>query len=172
MHLAGNPAANDRNGTYDYLNVCPDGTVVIQDVNMANVLRSNYRHSTIWTDIHDNASIYDYGDIMVLPRKYGGNCLPLNEALSRGMPVIMTDVEPNSTFLPKEWLVPARSTGTFAPRFPIDIYEADYDALREKITWFQNCDMAAESRKADALAESISWTTMLPKWQKAIESVL
>lgn len=172
MHLAGNPAANDRNGTYDYLNVVPEGTVIIQDQNMANVLRSNYRHSTIWTDIHDNSSIYDYGDIMVLPRKYGGNCLPLNEALSRGMPVIMTDISPNNQFLPAEWLVKAQVVGQFSPRFPIDIYEADYDALREKITWFQNCDIEAESRKADALAETISWTTLLPKWRAAIEGVL
>lgn len=38
---------------------------------------------------------------MILPRKYAGLCLPMNEALMSGLPVIMTDIEPNNVILPK-----------------------------------------------------------------------
>jgi hypothetical protein len=41
---------------------------------------------------------------MVLPRRYGGLCLPMNEALLSGLPVLMTNMEPNNNILPKEWL--------------------------------------------------------------------
>jgi len=163
---------HDRNGTDDFLQACHDGTVTTQDEGFAQNLRRQYRHSTVWTDIHDPQTIYALGDAMVMPRKYGGNCLPLNEALSSGMPVIMTDVLPNSHLLPLEWLVPARIEGSFAPRFNIDIYQADHDLLYDKIAWLRGCDMAVESRKANAIADTISWSTLLPKWQAVIESVL
>lgn len=171
MHLAGNPAANDRNGTFSFMDACPNGTVVTQDEGLAGILRNRYRFSTIWTEVHDNKQIYEFGDVMVLPRKYGGNCLPLNEALSCGLPVIMTDVSPNNEFLPKEWLVPAQVEGQFAPRFPITIWQADHAALVEKIEWLQGADIAAMSRQANELADTISWKTLLPKWQEAIASV-
>lgn len=170
MHLAGNPAMHDRNGTYNFLDAYPTGTVVTQDEGLAGNLRNRYRHSTVWTEVHDNKQIYEMADVMVLPRKYGGNCLPLNEALSCGMPVIMTDISPNDTVLPREWLVPAVSSGQFSPRFPIDIYEADPVALREKIEWLEHTDISVLSRQADAIADTISWKTLLPKWQEVIDA--
>lgn len=172
MHVAGRPAANDRNGTYDFLDACPDGIVTTQNDDLAWQLRKRYRHSNVYTNITDPKLLYQLGDIMVLPRRYGGNCLPLNEALSSGMPVIMPDISPNNHLLPKEWLVPAHKDGYFTPRFDVDIYRVTPQDLADKLDWFRSCDMEAESEKANAIAESISWTTLFSKWRSAIESVL
>jgi hypothetical protein len=87
------------------------------------------------------------------------------------MPVIMPNISPNNHLLPKEWLVDARVVGYFEPRGRVDIYEVDPDDLHRKIAYVQE-NIKAESQKANAIADSISWTTLLPKWQEAIKSLL
>jgi len=172
MHIAGKQASNDRNGTWDYLYAYHDGIVTTQDEDLARHIRSKFRHSTVYTEIDKPQDIYQYGDILVLPRKYGGNCLPLNEALASGMPVIMTDISPNNNILPKEWLVKANYEGSFEPRTKVDIYSADIQELNLKIEHMRNLDIAHESRKAYDIAKTISWGALLPKYQEAIRSVL
>ncbi len=170
VHIAGKPASQDRNGTWDYLQACPDGLVTTQSEDLAKLIRNRYRNARVLTDIQTPQQIYRSGDILVLPRKYGGNCLPLNEALSSGMPVIMPDIEPNNHLLPKEWLVPATITGHFEPRTKVDIYSVDIQQLQKKIQYMQSIDMEQESLKANDIAESISWTTLLPKYLEVINS--
>lgn len=164
LHIAGNPATFDRNGTWDAMNAIPDGNVVTQNEELARHLRMKYRHSSVWTKVEDPNFMYNLGDVLVFPRRYGGNCLPLNEALSSGMPVIMPDIEPNR-ILPEEWLVPAEVTGSFEPRTKIDLYSVDPEALREKVEWFKNCQIETESIKADEIAQTISWEALKPKWE-------
>lgn len=171
IHLAGKPATNDRNGTWEFLRACPDGIVTTQSKDLAWTIRKRYRHSNVYTDVKDPQVIYSLGDIMVLPRKYGGNCLPLNEALSSGMPVIMPDISPNNNILPKEWLVPATKTDYFEPRGKVDIYSVDTQALAERIQWVKE-NIQTESQKANEIADTISWKTLKPKWEEAIRSIL
>lgn len=168
LHIAGKPAANDRNGTWDFLQACPDGVVVTQDKQLADRIRKRYRSSRVLDSVEDQNQMYQLGDILVLPRKYGGNCLPLNEALASGMPVVMTDIEPNNNILPKEWLVSASCVGEFYPRTKVDIYEAHPDDLRDKINYFTKANIQQESQKASDIADTISWETLLDKWNEAI----
>jgi glycosyltransferase involved in cell wall biosynthesis len=164
LHIAGNPAVNDRNGTWDFMAACPDGIVTTQSDDLARHLRMRYRHCNVFTNVADYNELYNLGDVLVFPRRYGGNCLPLNEALSTGMPVIMPDISPNNHLLPPEWLVPATCTDSFTPRTKIEMYSVDIDALRAKIEWFRSADMAVESKKADAIAQSISWEVLKPRY--------
>ena len=48
--------------------------------------------------------IWEDADVYVSPRKYAGQSLPLNEAMSLGMAVMMTDMEPQNQFLPSSFL--------------------------------------------------------------------
>lgn len=167
LHIAGKPAANDRNGTYDFLNAYPQGTVATQSDDLAYNLRRQYRHSTIYKGISEAKTMYDLGDFLVLPRKYGGNCLVLNEALSSGLPVIMTNISPNNHLLPQEWLVGAKHAGYFEPRTRVDLWEADPIELAGKIAWMQ-VNIEEQSKLADKLADTISWDTLLPRWRDAL----
>jgi len=169
INIAGTPAVNDRNGTYDFMNACPDGIVTTQSSDLAWHLRQQYRHSTIYDSVSDNFDIYTLASVLVLPRKYGGNCLPLNEALSTGMPVIMTDIQPNNDILPKEWLVNAHLVDYFEPRTRVEIYQADQQALIDKLNWFRQQDIKQLSEQANQIADSISWQTLLPKYKEALE---
>ena len=171
MHVAGNPAVSDRNGTLDFLNSYPQGIVTTQNHDLAVRLRNKYRHSHIYTNIQNPKDVYDYGDILILPRRYGGNCLPMNEALSRGMPVIMPDITPNNDLLPKDWLVPAQITDTISPRFKMDVYSVDFQAFIEKLRWARECDIEKESKRADEIANKISWETLLPRYINELENL-
>lgn len=171
LHIAGKPATNDRNGTWDFMQAYPNGTVTTQSEDLAWNIRRKYRHSIVHTDIAHPLRLYDMGDILVLPRRYGGNCLPLNEALSTGMPVIMPDISPNNTLLPQDWLVPATITDHFEPRGRVDIYTCDINKLAERIEWVRE-HIEQESERANIIADSISWETLKDKWEDAIRSVL
>lgn len=170
MHIAGKPAANDRNGTWDFLRACPDGLVTTQSDDLSHQIRRRYREARV-VKPETTEELYSYGDILVLPRRYGGNCLPLNEALASGMPVIMPDIIPNNSILPKHWLVPAYKTGSFTPRTQVDIYSVDIEALRYKIEWMRNQDMRLLSQQAREIAHSISWDRLLPRYIDALETL-
>lgn len=172
FHIAGKPAANDRNGTFDYLSAVPDGKLLTQSDELANQVRRRYRHAKVFTNIEEPAHMYQMGDILVLPRKYGGNCLPMNEALSSGIPVIMPDISPNNKILPKEWLVKADLVSTFEPRTKVDIYQVRNDDLVAKIGWFRDSNIQAESLRADKIADTISWDKLKAKYLEAMESLL
>ena len=45
------------------------------------------------------AGLYAGFDPLILPRRYGGLCLPMNEALRSGLPVIMFNVSPSDAIL-------------------------------------------------------------------------
>lgn len=167
FNISGKPAAHDRNGTWDFLRAFPDGTVMTQSSDLAHNIKRRYRNARVIENIDSPQSMYQ--GVLVLPRRYGGNCLPLNEALASGVPVIMPDIEPNR-ILPKEWLVPATVMDSFAPRFPIDIYSvnpADLHIAYDNII----SDMGANRQKALEIAKSISWDTLKPQYIEALESL-
>ena len=170
LHIAGKPAAYDRNGTQDFMQACPNGTVTTQNEQLAVQIRKQYRHSRVLTGIYDQRELYGCGDILVFPRRYGGNCLPLNEALASGMPVIMPDISPNNHLLPKKWLVSATVREYFTPRTRVDVYQVNPAELAEKISYFTKDNIQAESRKADEIADSISWERLKDKWMDVLYS--
>ena len=108
------------------------------------------------------------GDVLIMPRRFGGLCLPVNEALAAGMPAIMPNISPNE-WLPTEWLVNAGWCTTFKAKQRVDIYSANHKALAAKIDQFTDASFytAAKVKAAD-LARGLSWHTLLPEYQKAL----
>lgn len=166
FHIAGKYATNDRNGTFDYLKAIPDGTVITQTSDLVHRISRTYRHCRIVQGVEDHKQLYNYGDIMVLPRRYGGNCLPLNEALSAGCPVVMPNISPNSDLLPKEWLVQAEQYDSFTPRTKIEIYASNIQNLKDTIA---SIDITKASQQANEIAETISWSVMKSKYLETLE---
>lgn len=169
-HIAGKPASHDRNGTMTFMQAVPDGRVATQSQDLAHRLRKIYRHSNVFTNIENQSELYTLGDILVFPRKYGGNCLPLNEALASGCPVIMPDVSPNNQLLPNQWLVPARTTEHFTPRTRVDIYEVNPDDIRQAIKNIRE-NIEDESETAYEIAKTISWEALKPVFTKELEAL-
>lgn len=195
LHTGGKPAAYDRNGTLDIIAaskyIKSDIQILIHFQGEQGLLHQATHTTDFYkqqlamygdpskvtidcTDYTDNREVYHKGDVLLLPRRYGGNCLPMNEALSMGMPVIMTDVQPNNLFLPNSWLTMAEARGEFTPRTRIQIYGTFSQDLAELIDNFASLDadnMMLQNSVANALANQISWESLKPIYQKALEEL-
>jgi glycosyltransferase involved in cell wall biosynthesis len=77
--------------------------------------------------------MYDGFDAMILPRRYAGLCLPMNEALMSALPVFMTDISPNNFILPSEWLIESKKIDRLLTRMTLDVYGADPVMLANSI---------------------------------------
>lgn len=139
LFINGKQAVHDRNGlltvheSLKYTNA--DFEIVVKTQGDAPAIddpRVKYEVS----DVADNAELYRDFDALIMPRRYAGQCLPMTEALTAGLPVIMTDIDPNNRILPKEWLIPAKFMGTFMTRKPIELYSGDPKALASLLEHF------------------------------------
>jgi glycosyltransferase involved in cell wall biosynthesis len=152
LHIAGRVAVHDRNGTDTLINSLRLSHAEFELVIKSQTPLKPIADRRVRVDYNcprDEAELYSDFDALVLPRRYGGLCLPMNEALVSGLPVIMTDVSPNNKVLPAEWLVPTRYYGEFMARTPIKMYEAEETALAAKLDAWAINDI--EPLKAEAL---------------------
>jgi hypothetical protein len=153
LHVAGKRANNDRNGTDIVIEMLKYSKA---DYELVVTVQGDYEPDcndprlTIDNSNPDNrADLYSGFDLMVLPRKYGGLCLPMNESLLSGLPVIMTNISPNDTVLPMEWLVEASYDRTINFKGPTDSYETDPMKLAELVDKFINdYDIPAAKQQA------------------------
>jgi hypothetical protein len=127
LHIAGKKAAKDRNGTESIFEMVKhskeDYELVIKS---QTPLNPNCKDSRVKIEIGNPASredMYDGFDAMILPRRYAGLCLPMNEALMSALPVFMTNVSPNNKILPEDWLVESTKIGSFRTKSMVDIYD-------------------------------------------------
>lgn len=153
LHIGGKAAHLDRNGTNTIIEMLrhsrADYQIVIKTQSPLNLNKTDSRLSIDTNSPENKEDLYDGFDAMVLPRRYAGLCLPMNEALLSGLPVFMTDISPNNKVLPKEWLVPSQKTTEFKARTMIDVYEADPKLLAKLIDdYVNNADKIQEKKKA------------------------
>lgn len=154
LHTVGTLAHLDRNGTLlltaSLQQSRSDFDLIIrsQAPLPTEYIINDKRVTYIVGDIDTVSDIYYDFDALILPRRYGGLCLPCNEALMSGMIAVMTDISPNNSLLPKKWLVPARKTHTFKARDTIDVFSADVRALAKMIDSLATRDLTKEKKEA------------------------
>lgn len=182
LHIVGRPAANDRNGTDQLLqalrHVTTEVAVTIKCQENGYVGSGGLAlpgNVTLTVDTGDTENYWDNytdQDVLVLPRRYGGLCLPAQESVAAGMPVIMPDISPNE-WLPAEWLVPAQRTGDFMAKHPIDLHTVNPEVLAAKIDQFAtDADLYRRaSAHADTLAKALSWDNLRPEYERILATV-
>ncbi len=172
LHSAGTIAQDDRAGTLVLIEAMKH---VKQDVRcvfraqktLPYVVPSNC--VAVYESFYDRRDIYTDEDVFVLPRRYGGNCLPAFEAAALGMPVIMPAVAPQFP----DWITTPIDASP-GPNFqahtlietcnpdPIDLVNTiDYLARNPHIVKFQS----DESRK---WAQSRSWIVLKRRYEKVL----
>lgn len=184
LHIVGRPAIHDRNGTEDLLealrHVTEDVEVTIrcqeeeflQGIDGYPINRRKVKLNLEHGDTKDYWDNYTNYDVLVLPRRFGGLCLPLNEALGAGMPVIMPEIEPNQ-WLPKEWLIPASHKTSFMAKNRVDVYGTPAIALAARIDQFASDPRFywAAQQYARDLARSLSWGSLKPIYEQTFKAV-
>lgn len=116
---------------------------------------------------------YDNMDCLLMPRRFGGLSLPLNEALGAGIPTLMTDIAPNNQWLPKPWLVKAEPCGSFVAKQRVQMYQVDHRLYAAKID-----EMASSARvfadarmEAQRLGGELSWSSLRETYRKTFEEL-
>jgi glycosyltransferase involved in cell wall biosynthesis len=149
LHIVGTLAAEDRNGTLDLLKALKhtqssfELIIRSQHPLPPEYMTDDHRVKYIIENTPETQDMYKDFDALILPRRYGGLSLPVQEALISGLPVLMPDISPNNQLLPKEWLFKARKKSELFTRMIIDVYES-LD-IAEKIDWLVNQDLKAQA---------------------------
>jgi hypothetical protein len=137
LHIAGKKAAKDRNGTETILEMIKhskeDYELVIKSQTPLNLICKDSRVKIEIGDPDNRQDMYTGFDAMVLPRRYAGLCLPMNEALMSALPVFMTDVSPNNAVLPRKWLAESIKIDTFRTKSMVNVYDVKPDKLAKII---------------------------------------
>lgn len=108
VHPGGHRAVGDRNGTETMVEMLRyfRGPATFRIYGLDGQLPEVPRldsgvHVELYPDgVADRWSMYDGAHVMVMPRRYGGLCLPVLEALSVGLGVVMPDCSPNDDTWP------------------------------------------------------------------------
>lgn len=171
------PAMDDRNGTELVLAALPyiheEITLIVRapsDVRLP-------RHVGPVTVVHLDDTPAHYwdawpeADVLLLPRRYGGLSLPMQEALSLGMPVVSLDVAPQHEW-PGVFSVPAHldhrarmAGGVF------DVHGCDPRDLAGAVDELAISPTLVEglSNGADFHADAIDWRYWARRWRALLE---
>lgn len=165
LHSVGKWAMYDRNGTEQYLRACYLAQHLDTTVRSQEPLESPPGGD--WVDVRvgsvdDYWQAYDGFDVLVLPRRYGGLCLPAQEAMAAGLAVVMPAVSPN----PECWpIVPIRARNAGRVPLPagwVEMHDADPGSLAHAMCALDQDPLALEAAKARSheWATAHSWERM------------
>lgn len=180
-HVGGRPPIADRNGTLDFIATaracadldarwllwCQQPTQEVLDAVQGSPVE-------LLGEATRRAEMFAQVDVMIRPRRFGGLCLPTQEACAAGIPTIMTAVDPNTRWMPPGWLVPATPAGVVRAKTDVDLWSVDRGALEAKIRELHASPdtvmhMAGEAR---SLGDALSWDTLRPAYWEFLRQVM
>jgi hypothetical protein len=153
LHVGGKAAVYDRNGTNSVIDMLAysegDYELVIKSQSDLKIDCTDKRLTLSVGNEKNFQDIYAGYDAVVLPRRYAGLCLPMNEALLSGLPVFMTDISPNNQVLPPEWLTHSNLVSNFMAKVGVGVYGVDAKKLAKTIDeYFLQSDLSKDKEKA------------------------
>jgi hypothetical protein len=175
LHIAGKAAVKDRNGTetvIQMLNYSTEDYKLVIKTQTPLEFKSTDERIIIETDnVANKQDLYSGYDAMVLPRRYAGLCLPMNEALMSGLPVFMPKVSPNTTVLPDEWTLGAKKIDRFKAKATVDVWSVNPQSLARLIDNYIVSDKKTMKTKAFDLGfEHFSRESLKEKYINIINS--
>jgi hypothetical protein len=158
LHIAGKAAVKDRNGTntvIEMLNYSSgDYELVIKTQSQLDIKSNDPRLTIDASSPDSHQSLYEGFDAMILPRRYAGLCLPMNEALISALPVFMTDISPNNKVLPSDWLFESTKIDQLQTRTMLDVYNGDAKMLAKLVDDYYDLDISNLKNKAFDLGKN------------------
>lgn len=176
LHVAGRRAAADRNGTLSLyqamrqITADVEITITTQDARLPHPTgrpRNVQLSAVAGNDApREYWRLYDGHDVLVMPRKYGGLCLPVQEAAAAGLAIVMTNAAPNDEY--PATLVDVRAGGTIdTPAGHVPMFDVDVRALASTIDLMATDPSVLADARSDALrwATRRSWDVLAPTYR-------
>lgn len=173
LHVIGKRAFGDRNGT-DVL--VQAARMIGQNIKLTihsidGGVTEFGRNTRVEMDykldpVTDQWSMYEDQDLLVLPRRYGGLCLPALEANACGMVVAMPDASPNDELATFRFQAAIRRSVNLACG-PVGIIETNATALAQDI---DRIAIRHRRDRLDSMRAEQQW--LLPTWADWTERYL
>lgn len=181
LHIAGAPAAADRNGTrlllgaLFYLRAEHCVKIRTQERRMVIPRAGRRVHLEVVTEpAREYWDLYGDADLMVLPRRYAGLSLPAQEAMAAGLALAMSDVEPQAS----EWpILPIGAVANGRIRTaagPIELVAMSPRDLADRMDEIARDAMTIAHARAESRrwAHHNSWERLAPLIRSELETVL
>ena len=165
MHVAGRNTSYDRNGTRAAGLAARRVRTVLKMTHQVDM--PTVPGTTQCGSFAHYWDAYQLGHVLVMPRRYGGMSLPVQEALAAGLAVVMTDTSPNDRW-PVRLVSGKHTTVRTVAKYPIPVCDVDHEALVDALRDIDDWAAANEPRRVEWL-EANSWDALLPVWQQALE---
>lgn len=168
LHVVGRPALRDRNGTEllaQAMRAIRPGKVELTVSTQGE--HSAIRGATTRGAVENYWDLYDGFDVLVMPRRFGGLCLPVQEAMAAGLAVVMPDCPPNGEMWP---VVPVRwryRGEVPVPAGPMQLVLTDPLELAAVLSRLADdpVELAYARGQAAGWAETHSWAALLPLYE-------
>lgn len=176
------PAMLDRNGTeflkraLEYIRV--PTTLYIREERAISAYQAQIGkvkvmvlpgHATPWYWQHWPSEV----DAFVLPRRYGGLCLPMQEAAAQGLPVVTTGVAPQMEWFPSDCLVPPHHRSAVGMKGGrVYCYDVEPAILARRMDLFTSGEVNVPGISSEILqwARERSWQALGPVWEGITKS--
>lgn len=175
LHVVGHRAAADRNGTAVVLQAVARASgpmSVVLSTQDARIPLGRGRPAVVVTSrvggLRDYWRLYEGFDVLVLPRRYGGLCLPVQEAMASGLAVVMSDTEPQRSTWPVRTVRTGLRSIINTPAGRVPLAQVDPRSLARELDHLANnpADLEEAQRRSLAWAESHRWSVMRPLYEE------
>lgn len=119
--------------------------------------------------------LYSTGDVAVVPQRFNGMSLPLQEAFASGLLCMTTDRYPMNTWLPRAPMLPVekvkrgRVGGSY---MEMDICTLNPKTIAAEMDRWYDTDIAEYSMLGKKWAEETSWTKLKPLYMESLQHLV
>lgn len=168
VHNAGHGGLGGRNGTMNLIKAIPMVKSPAKFIIRAQFpIKLPYDDPRVEIRIGDlpYETLFAEGDVFIYPDKFGGSCLPLQEAHASGMLVMASDRHPTNTWLPKEPLIPIQGYKKETIIQPFDSAIISPEDIARKIDEWYNKDIEKYSLIGKNWGEANSWEVLKKEYE-------
>lgn len=167
----GSLAMKDRNGTRTVLNASlrTHHPIVVRAQTSPDW--SHGRATVEVADLDHSHQLFDNAALVVIPRRYGGLSLVMQEAMAGGLPLLIPESDPYAAAVPREArLRSTRSRDLVAKGGSVPTWDVNPRTLAERIDHvMSDADLRAELATASQTwADSHTWEQVSPAWQAVL----
>lgn len=109
--------------------------------------------------------LFKIGDVFIYPDKFGGSCLPLQEAFASGLMVMASNRHPSNTWLPNEPLIPIKGYKKERISSEFDSAIVDPKDIAKTIDEWYDKDISKFSKLGKEWGTLNSWETLKKEYE-------
>lgn len=174
-HVVGHRSRLDRNGTSEVLRAVQSMSrgvrlrMFTQDGNLHPARPAPGVEYEVVTDtVEDRFDLFAGAHLLLMPRRYGGLCLPVQEALGCGVATLMPDLAPNAEYWPTltfdvpDRIIPVRMLGG-----TVAMADVQFKTIARRINELaaDRTEVARGQAAARAWAERSTWSALAPSYR-------